>query len=167
MARIRRFVPDYHPREDRMVFVTEDADGVATRLWLTRRLCDRLVPHLVSHVEGTQAASSTPDRLVQSWEQAAALAQLVKSPPVPAPSSGGLVEAVNVRSVKGECILTFAFGAGETRVLDLTLVELRQMLGVLHRLYLAAEWSGEIWPDWVSGETAARPADPDAATRLN
>lgn len=52
LFQIQTFTARYDPAEDRLRLDAVDAKGHKQALWLTRRLADRVIPVLVSHLEG-------------------------------------------------------------------------------------------------------------------
>ncbi len=171
MSRIIRFSQMFDPSEDRIAWITEDDRGETTRLWLSLRLCQRMVGALVPKVQEIRPAPTVAasDPAIQSWEQAAAMAQLEPGPPIlpSAKTTTGLVQSIDIAPVNGEFLLTLHFGEGEQRSLALTAVEMRQSLTVLYRLYRAAEWPLDVWPGWVSGEDALTQSGPETPSRIN
>ncbi len=159
MAAIHKFSLNYNAGEDRLAWVVEDLEGATTRLWLTARLCRGLVPAIVRLLTAKSAAGAAEhETAVQSWEQAAAMTGFGKVPPVHAGSATttGLVTAAHIRPSNDGVVLTFDFGAGDSRTIALSATAARQMLSVMHRLHLAAEWPVDVWPGWI----AAGPAEP-------
>jgi hypothetical protein len=98
---------------------------------------------------------------VQSWEQAAAMAEFGKVPGVrPQPqATTGLVRAVHIRPSGDGMDLTFDFGADESRTVAIAHAAVRQTLAVMHRLHVAAGWPLDIWPAWISQPAASAPID--------
>ena len=52
LFRIQTFTGRYDPVEDRLRLDAVDAQGGKQAIFLTRRLVDRVIPVLVSHLEG-------------------------------------------------------------------------------------------------------------------
>lgn len=157
MSQIRKFSFVYDPSEDRLACDTEAADGATTRLWLTQRFCRSLVAAIVPFLTRSVAAPAQAHQsVVQSWEQVAAMADFGKTPAVElAPeASSGLVQAAHLTPREHGVDVAFDFGDGEQRSIPLAFTELRQMLSVMHRLHVAAEWPVDGWPDWI-GDPAA------------
>jgi hypothetical protein len=165
MSQIQKFSLIYDVAEDRMGWDSEDIQGATTRLWLTQRLCRGLVGAVLPMLQGQPATPEpvAPQRqaVVQSWEQAAAMADFGKVPGVrPQPQTVvGLVRAVHIRPFSDRMDLTFEFGADQTRTIGVSHPAVRQMLSVLHRLYAAAGWQMDIWPAWIAGPQGSPPTD--------
>lgn len=158
MSEIHRFSLVYDPDEDRLAWDTEDQDGATTRLWLTQRLIRALLQAIFPMVQ-TSVAADVPvqhQSTVQSWEQAAAMADFGKVPAVtPQPTATiGLVRQVQLTPIGETLRLSFEFGAGETRTLGVGKPELRQTLTVIYRLHAAAGWPLDLWPEWISAPAA-------------
>lgn len=165
MSQIQKFSLIYDVAEDRMAWDSEDAHGATTRLWLTQRLCRGLVGAILPMLQGQPTAPEPVavqrQAAVQSWEQAAAMADFGKVPGVrPRPQTvTGLVRAVQIRPFADRMDLTFDFGPDQSRTIGVSHPAVRQMLTVLHRLYGAAGWPTDVWPAWIEGPQAAPPPD--------
>jgi hypothetical protein len=98
---------------------------------------------------------------VQSWEQAAAMAEFGKVPGVrPEPQSVvGLVNAAHIRPVPQGVVLTFSFTPDGERTVELGGPALRQTLAVIHRLAVAAGWPTDYWPRWIADPGAVAAPD--------
>lgn len=161
MTQIHKFSLSYDAAEDRLAWDTEDTAGVTTRLWLTQRLCRGLVTAILPLLEARQDVPPQHQATVQSWEQAAAMADFGKVPAVrpDARTASGLVSAVHITPTAEGFDLKFDFGAGDHRTVGVVLPALRQTLDVVHRLNVAAEWSQDHWPAWITQPTLPVPAD--------
>ena len=156
MSEIHRFSLVYDIPEDRIAWDVEDTEGVATRLWLTQRLCRALLTAIFPMVQAPAAAdlAAEHESTLQSWEQAAAMSEFGKVPAVTPndSSTAGLVRQINLAPSGETTTLTFEFGDGEVRTLGVGRAELRQTLSVLYRLQAAAGWPLDLWPDWITGD---------------
>jgi hypothetical protein len=163
MTKIHKFSLVYDGNEDRLALDTEDTDGATTRLWLTQRLCRGLIGALVPLLQTSALQKVAPEHVatLQSWEQAAAMADFGKIPPVKteAESVSGLVRAVHIQPSDDGLIMTFDFGEDEHRVLGLARPEVRQALKVMYDLQKAAAWPLDLWPDWIADPNAPASAD--------
>ena len=165
MADIHRFTLTYDPQEDRLAFDAEDAAGETTRLWLTQRMCRNLAPHLIrllTEQGAARAGGAVAESTVQSWAQVSAMQKLDEAPAVrlKAQAPSGLVNAVHVTPQQtpggARFLIQFDF-AGQSRRIDFDEAALRQTLSLLARLYRAAGWPGDLWPDWIA-DPAPEPA---------
>jgi hypothetical protein len=164
MSQIQRFSVVYDVAQDRLAWDSEDEAGATTRLWLTQRLSRGLVGALLPLLQPSPAAQPVPvqhQAAAQSWEQAAAMADFGKVPGVrPKPKTvEGLVRSIQIRPSGDQISLLFEFGDQEARSVGVSQAAVRQMLSVMHKLYVAAGWPLDIWPAWIAGPQAAPPAD--------
>lgn len=162
MTRVQRFTTEYVDREDRVRLIQEVSDGSVQVTWLTRRLLDRLVAHLVGWLE--RSVPPTPRReALQAFVQEAAAAKLTVQPAVQAGPAvqGWLVDSVDV-SVTAPMVGLVLKAEGGTPRLEVTMdgEQLRQWLTILRTQYLKADWSLAAWPPWMQ-----EGADPVAQQR--
>ena len=158
MAEIQKFSLQYVATEDRLALDTEDAEGGATRLWLTQRLCRGLVAALdpmLRRVTSIRLPDQPPET-AQSWEQTAAMSEFGKIPDVQLQenSVAGLVQTVHISPPAAQMTLTFEFGEGQSHPVTLTITALRQTLAVMHRLHVDAGWPLDVWPAWIADPAA-------------
>lgn len=164
MGTLQRVTLEYVDLEDRIRLTGELASGDTVVLWLTQRLVNRLVPHLIAWLERQVApASSRPSiqaahqELVQGFAQQAARARLGAEPPVRAADSdpGWRVDSIEITPREEGGVLTFK-GAAEARVtLPLAAQPLRQWLGIVYEQCLRGEWPTSVWPAWMTPAEAA------------
>lgn len=162
MVDIQRITTEYVDSEDRIRLTGESAHGQVVVLWLTQRLLNRLLVHLLSWLEryDSQAGSGQSiGNVFQGFAQQAAMAAL----PLQSPVLGGaaarvlLVLAVDLNISEEGVRLIWRDGAGRPHsqsgdavALFLHAQALRQWLGIVHGIYLEAGWPPAIWPEWVS-----------------
>ncbi len=169
MAEIYRYSLLYDMAEDRIAWDTIDREGATTRLWLTQRLSKDLVvallPMLQTALPPMEQQQRSPQReaAVQSFEQAAAMSSFGRTPGVVAApgASAGLVRKVHLKPNPQGVDLTFEFGPDQTRTIGSPHESVRQTLTVFRRLWVAAGWPMDIWPNWMAEELA--PGAPDGA----
>lgn len=157
MTELQRLTTEYVDLEDRIRLSGESAPGEAEVLWLTRRLVDRLVPHLCAWLEkqggmGLASEDAGVADALQGFALQAALQSLVPQPPVASEQArrSWLVQSVDVTAGDGALQLVFR-GEGDARVsLVLQAQALRQWLGILHAQCVAGEWPLEAWPSWLT-----------------
>ena len=161
MSAIHKFSLIYDADQDRLAWDTEDMDGGTTRLWLTQRLAKGLVSALIPLLQTATPQEVAPqhESTVQSWEQAAAMADFGTVPGVQHKSepTAGLITTVQISQVGEEVVLTFEFPPEGSLTLGLAPASLRQTLTVMYRLYEAANWPLDIWPAWIAAPLAAIP----------
>ena len=160
MVPVDKFSLVYDAAEDRLAWDNQDRKGVTTRLWLTQRFCKGFVQALAPMLE--KAAGGGPpgsEAVVQSCEQAAAMTGFGKTAPVrpDATTPAGLVRAAHIQPSTNGLKVTFEFGVEDSRVIELAFPAIRQMLAVMHRLYVAAGWPLEVWPVWIRAPAADLP----------
>ncbi len=163
--RLTRLTTEYIAAEDRLRLAGEVAPGQAVVLWLTRRLVDRMLPHLfdwlVKHDGAAEQGQDGYGELRQGMAQESARASLPAQPPVDATSASctWLVASVDVTVEPRRLRLGFAAPeGGEPVLLDLEARPLRQWLNIVHDRYRQADWPMGVWPAWMT--EAARPVEP-------
>lgn len=158
MADLQRITTEYIDSEDRIRLSGELSPQSTVVLWLTQRLINRLLPHLLGWLE-QQAGNGAMGELFQGFAQQAAMATLEQQPPVQsAPQSQALlVQAVNLAAAAEGVRLTFrcvgdmsAPEGSDAIGLTLHAQPLRQWLGILHTQYCKADWPLTGWPDWLT-----------------
>jgi hypothetical protein len=153
---IKRFTTEYVIPEDRIRLSLESTDGQMRVLWLTRRLCTRLVPQIVK-VLGKRPqiygdAVQAPTDNAQRRSQMDALGRLENQDPV-CPKGDVEEHLVTVMSMRmnAQAIL-LDFKSGEDNLIQ-TLpfpeAAMRQWLVMLHVAFRKGEWKDDIWPDWI------------------
>ena len=160
MTALTRITADYVPQEDRIRLSGERAGGEPLAIWLSRRMLNRMLPVLLQWLEREggklPAVNLSQAQTLQSFAQQAARASHTPQPPVRVAPDGEswLAHSVDVSSSPQAVRLTFKAADGRAATLTLTAQQLRQWLGILHEVWTKAEWQGEVWPEWVRGETA-------------
>lgn len=174
MSDIDRFTTAYDAREDRIRILVALSSGDIQKLWLTRRLLDRLVQALVKKLEAvvsenstTVSASST--EAVQRFTQAAAIDAFEKQKPVTSSSDEGaqastalLVTKISLRWSRSRIEIDLKVDDEIGQTLAFNEKTLRQWMGIVHSQYKIAKWSDDIWPSWMQ-----RHPDSDVIARLN
>lgn len=167
--RLTRLTTEYVPDEDRVRLAGETGPERAVVMWLTRRLLDRLLPHLLEWLVArgagqAQAADRGYGELVQGMAQQSARAALPAQPPVDAARADleCLVRSVDVTADASFIRLGFALpDDAEPITLDFEQQPLRQWLNIVHDRYRQAGWPMDLWPSWMT--EAARPTEPAGA----
>ncbi len=154
MVLLKKVTLQYIEIEDR-IRMSADLDGENSAVfWLTQRLCRRLVPRLVGHLEHSAQKSSLVDKgLMLSVQQHDAEWQQRRSEPVRICelARSVLPEQVNLYCPAEGAAIIFPLDAGGDRArLQMNMVELRQWIGVVYRLYRVAGWPMEVWPRWLA-----------------
>jgi len=162
LAELNRITINYVELEDRIRLAGELSHGGVLNVWATRRLLDRLLPVLVTHLEKSVAKGACADSLrsnaLQSFAQHAARELSEEQAPVRASAASAqwLAQSVNVSFASGDVCLSFH--GDETQCVKLTLEEgkLRQLLNILYEVYRQADWSTDAWPKWVRSAEVPR-----------
>lgn len=164
MPGLTRITTEYDQTEDRFCLRGSTESGDTLSLWLSQRLLIRIVLHLTQWLESDPATemqapvtSEQARQQLQSFEQQAAQAELVPEQPVIAEESSDaatswLVQEVDIQRNEHVAVgLAFKNPVGEHATLQMSAQQLRQWLGIVHRLWQTAEWPMTVWPVWVSG----------------
>lgn len=178
MPTATRFTTRYEMTEDRIKLLLELSENEVQILWLTRRLLNRMVPHLVEHLGKTGSAQASVDTApqgggtaapkhaaaaVQQFSQEAAVSAIERQPSVgaggqrPAGNLSYVVTSVDIRT--GTKALALDFKSGDDVLHSLPFGEdaLRQWLSIIYAQYKAGDWREGFWPSWI------RPVDVPAA----
>lgn len=161
---IQKITQCFDPAQDRICLSVQDGNDQVLLLWLTQRLANRLAGALANWLDDDlkiQAAGQSVPSL-HAWEQAAAQAQLKPDRPVETAAAKGeaLLETVDLARGLHGYTLTFKWGGTGAAQLTMSGTELRQWLGILHRLFDTAGWPKHAWPQWFGAVGSA----PSAAT---
>lgn len=137
---LQRITSEYVDSEDRLRLRGALGEGDTVVLWLTRRLLDRMVPHLIDWL------SQQPEPVIPPVTEPGGV-----TPPVPATAEAQiwLVDRIDLTFAPGALTLTF-FGPGAAQCgLVLTPLALRQWLEILLRQYRQGEWPEAVWAPFV------------------
>lgn len=158
MIDLQRITTQYIDTQDRLRLTGELSGSGTVVLWLTQRLVNRLLVHLVAALD--QKVAHQPNlklpsyhiEAVQGFAQQAARAQLLVQAPVPADKAltSWLVLSVDIANAPKEVSLTFRADADQAAKLTLQPTALRQWLGIVHDQYLRAQWTTDQWPQWMA-----------------
>ena len=157
---LKRLSTEYVALEDR-IRITGELEKVApVVIWMTHRLFSQAIPLTLRWLQAETASStkatSSPKAIevVQSFAQEAARAELKPQNPVRADPSGAtwIAHTVEIASAKDRLGLTFRGSNNQAASVSFKPIELRQWLSIVHLAWTKAQWSPQIWPDWVKGE---------------
>ena len=149
---LQRVTTEYVELEDRICLKGALEDGSSLVLWLTRRMVERLLPHLLQWL-GTQIQGSMDGDLLQSFAQDAARAALTPQSPVVASETSrqSLVAIVDLQHNDQTMVLSFKNQEGSVQgQLALEATPLRQWLEILQTGCAQAGWAMDVWPDWMT-----------------
>lgn len=160
MSALQKVTTEYVEAEDRIRLAGEIGPKHTVVIWLSLRLLQRLLPHLLQWLEqesvgsvvATQAAMPWHEQAWQGFAQQAAQAQLPKQAPVVATQAQAtwLVHSIELAATPEQIQLIFK-GAQDSEQASLGLVTqaLRQWLGILYSVWQQAQWPLHIWPQWM------------------
>lgn len=172
MPAANRFTTRYEMSEDRIKLSLELSGKNVQVLWLTRRLLNRILPHLLGRLQGigpiapapsnmeSQAATAGSSDAAQRFNQEAAVSAITRQPAVassektPAGPVAFLITSVDVCTSPATMFLDFK--CGEQRLHRLPFGEdvLRQWLSIIYSQYRVGGWDETFWPNWIhSSET--------------
>lgn len=167
MFDLTRLTCEYMDREDRICLLGETTEGKTVVIWLTQRLLRRLVSHLCDWLEANAAVSEAstaaqwgnPVALWQGFAQQMAQSQLEPQAPVRVTSDAveWLVREVDLEVGGGGQRIALSFksdtGAAVTGIrvarMGMSVLHLRQWLGMLHRHFNKPIGRCRCGPDWM------------------
>ncbi|MBM1312321.1 hypothetical protein JQT66_19265 [Sulfitobacter mediterraneus] len=177
MPKATRFTTKYVSAEDRIQLLIELSQDEIQVLWLTRRLFNRLLPHLFDHLGKTGTAVVATDtnpsdvgggidpqqaNAVQRFSQEAAVSALTSQPSVgasgqkPANNVSYVVTSVDVRFSKKGVVLDLKSGEDILHKLPLAEDALRQWLSIVYSQYKAGNWQERFWPVWIGPASSSK-----------
>ena len=170
LFQIQTFTARYDPAEDRLRLDAVDANGQKQALWLTRRLADRVIPVLVSHLEGKTPEGIPPD-LAQGMSQSRArqARQTADTMPAVVAESGTptwLCRTIHVQKAQQGLNVIFTDDVSVSAVMPMVEANLRAVLDIFLELYTKANWPTEPFPEWMKPEATLTVA-PGQGARLN
>lgn len=147
---LQRITTEYIDLEDRIRLAGEVENAAPVVVWLTQRLLLRLLPALLQGLE-RQGADTPLAEVLHGFAQQAARAELAPQTPVRAGvgSTAWLALSVDIARTEPAVSLTFRGADGQEASLTLAAKPLRQWLSILHDAYIKAEWTLEVWPEWL------------------
>lgn len=170
MATATRFTSRYEPTEDRIQLFLELSEEEVQILWLTRRLLNRMLPHLIrllNQSSPTTSVDTAPSagksdsahkEAVQRFSQEAAVGAIERQPAVgaggqrPKDNFAYLVTSVDIHTGPKSLRLDFKSGEEILHTLPFGEAALRQWLSILYAQYRAGGWQEPFWPAWIGGK---------------
>lgn len=150
MIELQRITTEYIETEDRIRITGTVGAGAPVALWLTQRLLQRLLPHLLQWLE-VQGAEIPRLDVMHSFAQQVATAQITPQAPVKvaAANTHWLVDSVElVRGDQGVRMI-FKGATGQIATMTLNAILLRQWLGIVYTGFRKANWPQTVWPNWM------------------
>ena len=151
MVLLTKVTVTYSEVEDRICMSALLQESEPVMFLLTLRLCRLLVRALTDHLERSVSGSDLLDiGLLLTCQQRDAEWQHEPSEPVR--FSKGLQvllpERVDLSYTAESAVLLFSVGDGDIAQLPMSMQELRQWLGIVHRQFKRADWPMDVWPEW-------------------
>jgi hypothetical protein len=164
MIDLQRLTMEYVANEDRLSLTANVQSGGTARLWLTRRIADRMVAALATSLQPRhrdRAYAELLDAFAQQHaEQRHEPLARVKAD---SPDHEWLVRKLTLRFPESGVLIILTGAEGEEARMVLSAELLRQWLGILRKVYHTAEWTTESWPE----AARSRPALPQHSVVLH
>ncbi len=170
LFRIQTFTGRYDPMEDRLRLDAVDARGGKQSVFLTRRLVDRVIPVLVSHLEGKNP-EGVPAALAQGMSQSRARQARQTGEATPAVAADTetptwLCRTMHFQKADHGLNVIFTDDTQVDAVMPMVEANLRAVLDILLELYTKANWPLEPFPEWMKPEATVTLSSAQG-TRLN
>jgi len=171
MITLQRITSEYIESEDRIRLTAISNAEKTLILWLTQRLLIRLITHFLGWLEKdapeiarSSAIGQETKSALQGMAQQSAATNLQEQPAVTANSNSAalLVKEIDIKMSEEAVLLVFKCDDGQKAELSFTVQQLRQWLGMIHRLWRMAEWPVSIWPDWMDDNQQPDSVDADS-----
>lgn len=158
MIILERITCEYIEDEDRIRMSGEVAAATPVVIWLTQRMLQRLIPTLITLLEDKRTDSHHAE-IMQVLAQQAVRAELQPQVPVQAQAASVIwvASTVDIATTMQALTLTFHALDGQAAYFVMEALPLRQWLGILYGLYVNAEWSQDIWPEWIKDSARMTP----------
>ena len=173
MDEIKRFTTEFIPHEDRIRLSLESNDGAVRLLWLTRRLCVRLIPQIAKVLEQRAKlyanAMQAPSNNAQRRRQMNALGKLESQEPVRAGAGAQveqhLVTMLAMRMTAQAILIDFKVSEDSIiQTIPFPEEAIRQWVVMLNACFRKGGWDDDVWPAWLALKGKEEGADP---VRLN
>ncbi|MDA1370914.1 MAG: hypothetical protein O2971_09160 [Proteobacteria bacterium] len=171
MTVLERITSEYSDTEDRIRLTAVTDSNATLILWLTQRLLVRLLGHFLNWLEHeapeithSTAIDSRAKSTLQGIAQQSAQAELPKQAAVaPNPESQHwLIREIDIKNGQDVVLLVFKCADGQRAEMSFSTQQLRQWLGILHTLWVEAEWPMTLWPEWMDGDLQTEIGTPDS-----
>ena len=172
MITLQRITSEYIESEDRIRLIAISDAEETIILWITQRLLIRLIAHFLGWLEKeapevsrSSAIGTGAKSALQGMAQQSAVANLQNQSAVTATSESALllVKEIDIKTSEEAVLLVFKCDDDQTAELSFTVQQLRQWLGMIHRLWQQAEWPVSIWPDWMDAAQQTTSATPESS----
>ena len=172
MTSLQRITSEYIESEDRIRLTTISDAEETLILWLTQRLLIRLIAHFLEWLEkeAPEVARSSvigneTKSALQEMAQQSAAAKLQEQSAVTAnsDSTASLVKEIDIKMSEEVVLLVFKYDDDRKAELNFTIQQLRQWLGMIHKLWRQAEWPVSIWPDLMDDKLQSDSVSADSS----
>ena len=172
MISLQRITSEYIKSEDRIRLTAISEAEETIILWITQRLLIRLIAHFLGWLEKeapevarSSAIGNETKSALQGMAQQSAAAKLPEQSAVTANSDSAalLVKEIDIKMSEEVVLLVFKCDEAWKAELSFTVQQLRQWLGMIHRLWRLAEWPVSIWPDWMDDNQQPDSVDADSS----
>ena len=172
MITLQRITSEYIKSEDRIRLTAISKAEETIILWITKRLLIRLIAHFLGWLEKeapevarSSAIGNETKSALQGMAQQSAAAKLPEQSAVTANSDSAalLVKEIDIKMSEEVVLLVFKCDEAWKAELSFTVQQLRQWLGMIHRLWRLAEWPVSIWPDWMDDNQQPDSVDADSS----
>ncbi len=172
MITLQRITSEYIKSEDRIRLTAISEAEETIILWITQRLLIRLIAHFLGWLEKeapevarSSAIGNETKSALQGMAQQSAAAKLPEQSAVTANSDSAalLVKEIDIKMSEEVVLLVFKCDEAWKAELSFTVQQLRQWLGMIHRLWRLAEWPVSIWPDWMDDNQQPDSVDADSS----
>ena len=172
MITLQRITSEYIKSEDRIRLTAISEAEETIILWITQRLLIRLIAHFLGWLEKeapevarSSAIGNETKSALQGMAQQSAAAKLPEQSAVTANSDSAalLVKEIDIKMSEEAVLLVFKCDEAWKAELSFTVQQLRQWLGMIHRLWRLAEWPVSIWPDWMDDNQQPDSVDADSS----
>ena len=151
---IKTFSTYYSEEEDRIRLDCLDAEGAKLGIWFTRPLFDRIIPTLTKQVKIEAATTSHAKFEHEIMQFQAKQERLSNAPETPVrlttETTLFLCKTVHFKKAPNDTtVMIFTDDKTIEASMGLHHKDIRKVLDIFYGVYLKANWSIEIFPNWV------------------
>lgn len=152
LFRIQTFTTRYDPVEDRVRLDAIDAQGQRQAIFLTRRLTDKVIPVLASHLEGKTPAGIPAD-LAQGMRQSRArqarqVGETTPAVAVERDTPTWLCRTLHFQKANHGLNVIFTDDTRIDAMMPMVEANLRALLDIFWDIYMKSGWPTAPFPDW-------------------
>ena len=151
MLDLQRITVLYSEEQDRISINAAVRDGETARIWLTQRMTNRLIPALINVIK-PRHEDPVYAEIIAGVSHQKAVSRQEPSAPVTAnaPEHEWLVSKIDLQMPPSGTVVIFYSPTGQSARIGFNGDLMRQWLSILQRVYVAAEWRGTDWPEWMA-----------------